>query len=324
MYIALKMGNVLDRRGNIEDSLSNSYCSLGGSQSFTFVRDPRLVSTRRRSSSRRRSSASASARRRSKGGDKEGEEEGGAEVEGDDGGVEEKFDDGDDGDDGAGEEDFDEGALLRDIEENYEVVAALSEGGQFGELGMLQGLQGSPRLATAVAVQDTHLFSLHAKDVARMAQHSEDEAGFWAVMEGEIYQWLAQVDTGQHPATPDLEMLKKLSAGVDSVAGPKASELTPAGRVRSQSFSARAEAAEQEEFGNKNMHLDHNASPWVKLRRCVWTVRAVTRWKRCSDVKVEVEHIAPSLVTCLRKQTIAGELTARSATFGPDLNIHTD
>jgi CRP-like cAMP-binding protein len=165
---------------------------------------------------------------------------------------------------------------------------------QFGELGMLQGEHGSPRLATVVAVEDVQLFSLHAKDVAAMAENAQSEAVFWNVMEGNIHQWLRGVDEGQCENTPDLEVLRKL---VGARAGNKVQ--------RTQSFLVRTQRDQAEEFKNRNLYLKHNVSPIAKLRRCVRVVMISARWKRLAGVVVAI-HMSQgvSLVEGLRKSSI--------------------
>jgi CRP-like cAMP-binding protein len=54
--------------------------------------------------------------------------------------------------------------------DRIKVVCRLDAGAQFGELGLLQGKAGSPRLGSAVAVEDTTLFSLHADDLSDFAE----------------------------------------------------------------------------------------------------------------------------------------------------------
>jgi CRP-like cAMP-binding protein len=54
--------------------------------------------------------------------------------------------------------------------DRFQVVASLGEGGHFGELAILKGKAGGIRLTTAVAVEDTQLFSLHVGDLLKMAE----------------------------------------------------------------------------------------------------------------------------------------------------------
>jgi CRP-like cAMP-binding protein len=57
--------------------------------------------------------------------------------------------------------------------DNFQVIATLGEGAQFGELSLLKGTDGCRRMSSAVAVEDTQLFSLHVEDLAVMAEVRE-------------------------------------------------------------------------------------------------------------------------------------------------------
>jgi CRP-like cAMP-binding protein len=93
------------------------------------------------------------------------------------------------------------------LAKKYFVAHTLGPGGQFGELGMLQGDKG-PRCATAIAAEDTEMLSLHEDDLTMMIKYASNPADVISAVSALIFSWIQSADCGECDMTPDLKKLR--------------------------------------------------------------------------------------------------------------------
>jgi CRP-like cAMP-binding protein len=147
--------------------------------------------------------------------------------------------------------------------DRFNVAASVGEGGFFGTLSLVQGRQGSLRLSTAVAVKDTHLFSIHVKDLEAMAEQAESEELFWRTFEGIVISWVKNAEEDKTMMTPDLKVLSRLQ-------------------------KARIERIRTVMNSRVCKNMDHKVAPIDKFKRSVRVAMCSARWKRLAGVKLDL------------------------------------
>ncbi len=169
---------------------------------------------------------------------------------------------------------------MQTLLESYEVLATLGPGDQLGELGLFQDWHGTARLATAVSVERCELFSMHANDLALVAEHAATQNQVRSALTEAIYSWVQRAIKGEMPMTPDLDALQTL---------------LPAKTARWPADGRRPTLRR-------------------KLQRAARVAMVVARWKKLTNVEIDLNAPEVSILWELRNKSEALRMKSRKQT----------